>query len=616
MKNKLIAYLKKNNITDTKQVNRLLITSFISVNKINVNKNRLILEHLIASTDSYEKSLLSELLSLLKKEFESFGFEELINLFEFVISPSDRIVNGAVYTPNYIRDYIVKTSIESNKINEAITIADISCGCGGFLFTACNLLKEKLKKSYSYIFENNIYGIDIQSHSVERTKLLLTLLALSNGEDRGEFSFNVHIGNSLSFQWNTVINSFKGFDIILGNPPYVCSRNLSTETKSLLKRWSVSSSGNSDLYIPFFQIGIENLSINGVLGYITMNSFFKSLNGRALRKYFHDNNIYLKIYDFGYEQIFNSKSTYTCLCFIKKVNKGYIEYSHINSSLLRTQRISVDRLEYTDLNHLKGWNLRNNILMQRIESVGRPLGEIFKTRHGIATLKNSVYIFKPSFQDNKYYYLERHGIIFQIEKDVCRDIINSNKLVKNYSLDELTEKIIFPYTMGLNPKIIPEEIFKKLYPFAYKYLLTNRAILRTRDKGKREYSTWYAYGRTQSLQPIKNKLFLPKITNSSPCSIISSDEDLMFYNGIAIVGCSYRELSFIQKIIESRLFWYYISTTSKPYSSGYFSLNGNYINNFGVYPFSDDEIDYIISEKDYANLNNFIEEKYGVNIFK
>lgn len=90
----------------------------------------------------------------------------------------------------------------------------------------------------------------------------------------------------------------------------------------------------------------------------------------------------------------------------------------------------------------------------------------------------------------------------------------------------------------------------------------------------------------------------------------------MFYNGIAIVGCSYRELSFIQKIIESRLFWYYISTTSKPYSSGYFSLNGNYINNFGVYPFSDDEIDYIISEKDYANLNNFIEEKYGVNIFK
>ena len=73
MKNKLIAYLKKNNITDTKQVNRLLITSFISVNKINVNKNRLILEHLIASTDSYEKSLLSELLSLLKKEFEKYN---------------------------------------------------------------------------------------------------------------------------------------------------------------------------------------------------------------------------------------------------------------------------------------------------------------------------------------------------------------------------------------------------------------------------------------------------------------------------------------------------------------------------------------------------------------
>ncbi|WP_321148049.1 Eco57I restriction-modification methylase domain-containing protein, partial [Serratia marcescens] len=156
---------------------------------------------------------------------------------------------------------------------------------------------------------DHIYGIDIQSYSVNRTKLLLTLLALSNGEDEVEFTFNIHIGDSLSFKWNTVTPLFEGFDVILGNPPYVCSRNLSPETKGLLKNWSVCSSGHPDLYIPFFQIGIENLSTNGILSYITMNSFFKSLNGRALRRYFHDNNILLKILDFGSEQIFSSKNT-------------------------------------------------------------------------------------------------------------------------------------------------------------------------------------------------------------------------------------------------------------------------------------------------------------------
>ena len=252
--------------------------------------------------------------------------------------------------------------------------------------------------------------------------------------------------------------------------------------------------------------------------------------------------------------------------------------------------------------------------MQSIESTGRPFGEVFRTRHGIATLKNNIYIFKPVHQDSKYYYIEQNGMTFKIEKDICRDIINSNKLSSNYSLDELVEKIIFPYTNEINPKIIAERTFRKLYPFTYKYLLANKFNLSTRDKGNKTYPSWYAYGRTQSLQPIKNKLFLPKITNSSPYSIISSDENLMFYNGIAIVGHSYKELLFIQKIIGSRLFWYYISKTSKPYSSNYFSLNGNYINNFGIYPFSESEIDYIISENDQGKLNDFIERKYGIDI--
>lgn len=616
MKNKLIAYLKKNNITEPKQVDRLLISSFILINRIKVNKNLLVLEHFITPTDSNEYSLLSELLLIIEHGFEKFGFEELIKLFEFVISPSDRVINGAIYTPCYIRDYIARTSLNYYKVNNTITIADISCGCGGFLFTACNILKEKTQKTYNSIFKDHIYGIDIQSYSVNRTKLLLTLLALSNGEDEVEFTFNIHIGDSLSFKWNTVISPFKGFDVILGNPPYVCSRNLSSEAKGLLGNWSVCSSGHPDLYIPFFQIGIENLSTNGILSYITMNSFFKSLNGRALRKYFHDNNILLKIYDFGSEQIFSSKNTYTCLCFITKVDTGHIEYSHIDSSLLSSKITSFEKIDYAALDHQKGWNLQNNDLMQCIESTGKPFGEIFKTRHGIATLKNNIYIFKPIHQDSKYYYIEQNGITFKIEKDICRDIINSNKLSSNYSLDELVEKIIFPYTNEINPKIIPEKTFKKSFPSTYKYLLANKITLSTRDKGNKTYPSWYAYGRTQSLQSIKNKLFLPKITNSSPYSIISSDENLMFYNGIAIVGHSCRELLFIQKIIGSRLFWYYISKTSKPYSSDYFSLNGNYINNFGIYPFSDAEVDYIISEKDQDNLNCFIEKKYGINIPK
>ncbi|TAF72014.1 MAG: hypothetical protein EAZ53_17155 [Bacteroidetes bacterium] len=66
--------------------------------------------------------------------------------------------------------------------------------------------------------------------------------------------------------------------------------------------------------------------------------------------------------------------------------------------------------------------------------------------------------------------------------------------------------------------------------------------------------------------------------------------------------------------MESRLFWYYIKTTSKPYSSNYFSLSGNYIRNFGICDLNENEIKFIISEQDRYVLDNFFESKYGIKI--
>ena len=586
------------------------------MNNIKITKNKFILKYIVSAENTNEHELLGELLNIVKDEFLDFGFEELIKLFEFVISPSDRVVNGAVYTPYNIREFITSSSFNYFSEKESLSVADISCGCGGFLFTACSFIKNQTNKSYQYIFKNNIHGLDIQEHSVTRTKILLSLLAIANGEDIPEFTFNIYSGDSLSFDWNHHIKSFSGFDLIIGNPPYVCSRNLSEATKTLLKNWSVCSSGNPDLYIPFFQIGLENLSKDGVMGYITMNSFFKSLNGRAIREYFHKNNILLKIIDFGSEQLFESKNTYTCICFLRKVELGSIYYTSANSKAISSNNLLFEKISYDNLNHKKGWNLRNNHIMQKIESTGKPFGEIYKTRHGLATLKNNIYIFKPTHQDQTYYYISTdENKKYKIEKKICRDVINSNKLSSNYTLGDLTEKIIFPYDDGENPKIIPEKKMIEEFPFAYAYLSSKKDILHLRDKGNNEYyPSWYAYGRTQSLQKIKNKLFLPKISKSSPYSIISTDENLMFYNGIAIVGHSLDELILIQKIINTRLFWYYISSTSKPYSSNYFSLNGNYIKNFGVYEFSSQDIAYIISEDDKDRLNHFIESKYEVKV--
>lgn len=84
--------------------------------------------------------------------------------------------------------------------------------------TASQLLKEKTKLPYKEIFQNNIYGVDIQPYSTTRTRILLSLLAIQAKEDEKRYKFNLYTADSLTFNWREHIHQFRGFDIIVGNP--------------------------------------------------------------------------------------------------------------------------------------------------------------------------------------------------------------------------------------------------------------------------------------------------------------------------------------------------------------------------------------------------------------
>ncbi len=605
--------------TQPEDVDKIIISSFVRVNGINLDNNKFLKLYIVDEKENKESSIIEKFIEILNSENIKLDFEGLIKLFEFVISPADRVINGAIYTPSYIREYIISQTISSNRDIETLKIADIACGCGGFLFDVSQKIRTVTGKKYSQIFEENIYGLDIQDYSITRTKLLLSLLAISENEDIEEFKFNLFTGDALTFKFSDYLTGFTGFNAILGNPPYVCSRHLSKETKELMSKWSVSRSGHPDLYIPFFQIALENLSDHGKLGYITMNSFFKSLNGRALREYFQEKECQFRIVDFGSEQIFNSRNTYTCICLIKKHQSNYLEYTKLNNSQLLKNELSFNRINYDQLDFMKGWNLQDHNIASKLESIGIPLGNLYKSRHGIATLRNRIYIFKPMNEDQDYYYLrdKESNILYPIEKNICKDVINSNRLSREKEISEIRQKLIFPYknfTDTSRAQILDESFFKEKFPKAYIYLDSKRQELALRDKGYGVYESWFAFGRTQSLEKMKLKLFFPKMSDRPPSCIINSDENLLFYNGQAIIGESEDELLLLKRIIESKLFWYYIKSTSKPYSSDYYSLNGNYINNFGIYQFNEKEKKHFLSITTAEEIDAFLFDKYQISI--
>lgn len=613
MKQDIYKYLK-NYSTEPVKIDRLIISAFLYSNELKVQKNRLLKEYFVTDLKTEEYKKVKEFVNIILEKVEDFNFETLIELFEFVISPEDRIINGAIYTPQYIRKYIIDESLRKRRKQFGnLKCADIACGCGGFLYDLAKKIKIDTGLSYSTIFSKNLFGLDIQEYSIFRAKLLLSLLALSANEDEYEYTFNLYIGDTLEFKWANELKSFKGFDIIVGNPPYVRLRNLNQETKKLLKNYEVCKTGLTDLYIPFFQIGVENLNKNGVLGYITMNSFFKSLNGRALREYFQKKQIPLQILDFAGEQVFKSKSTYTCICFIQNKKSNKIEYTELKTSELDKSH-NLTSIEYKNLEAHSGWNLKSIDIINQIENTGKPFKELFTTRHGIATLRNKIYIFKPIEEDKNYFYLQ-NGSLYKIEKKICKDIVNPNKLKNQSDFNSIKEKIIFPYTKEEKPKLLKEKILKTKYPFAYKYLSEKKDILAERDKGEGNYENWYAFGRTQSLEKTKNKLFFPKIANKPPNCVIRTDNDLYYYNGQAIISKDKKELEFIKVILESDIFWFYIVKTSKPYNSNYYSLNGGYINNFGIPEFTESEKKKLLSYKRKSSINKMIAKKYGISLF-
>jgi len=599
MKKKIFSFLEDYS-TNPFVIDRLIVSVFLYTFNKKETTNKLLLPYIIKENDKDYK-FLKEFLSICKLH----EIEDLIRIFEFIISPQEKVVTGAVYTPSNIRKYIVEQCLSNVTEFRNMKICDPACGCAGFLYTAAQIIRKKTSKTYAEIFSQNIFGLDIQDYSITRSKLLLTLLALSEGEEVSDFEFNLFHGNALDFDWSANISEFSGFQVIVGNPPYVCSRNMDNKTLILLDRWSVTKSGHPDLYIPFFQIGYENLIEGGVLGLITVNTFIKSINGRALRNYFSSNEIKIKIINFGGEQIFRGKNTYTCLCFLQKT-KGGISYKRIKSSELHNlNHNSFFHYEYSELNNQDGWNLVNsynkNNFINRIESTGTPFKDLYTTRNGIATLRNDIYKFVPDREDSKYYFINKFDNEYKIEKNICRKIVNANKIKCERDLILNEEKIIFPYTQQNDELIIlPEDEFLVNYPFAYKYLEEFKKELYDRDKGKAyKYEKWYAYGRRQSMDIYAYKLFFPHICER-PRFIISRDKDLLFYNGIAVINNSLRELKELKSLLESDIFFEYIKNTTKDYSSGYISMSRNYIKNFGIPEISsDDRAKLKISEIDH-----------------
>lgn len=592
---------------DTYTLQKACVYAYSILHELDFSKSKILSCYL----SNVENNLANSVLSLFNSK-EDFTLSLLVEIFESIVPYSEKKSKGVNYTPESIKNYILK-SVVQKKIPP--TVCDPSCGCGSFLLTAAELLHTTFSLSYKEIIETYLFGADINSVAIEQTKILLSLIALSNGEYELD-NFNLICGDMLDKK--TVNSLFKlhpnGFDCVVGNPPYVRSKNILHATKQFLSSWETAKTGNVDLYIPFFEVGISLLNEKGILGYITPNTYMQAINGRGLRNFISAKRFNLTIVDFRDAQIFENATNYTCISIIKKGERdGKIEYCRIkDDSDFSNMEFSNYATKQFDFN--APWRLISNEtdeIIYKIEHAGTPISH-WKIRNGLATLKNDLFFFVPISEDENYYYRIYNGKRYKIEKTICIKIAKPNILKNEDDLAKNKEVAIFPYIeRGNKTTIIEEDYFKDVFPNAYQMMLDNKSALQERDKGNGKYEAWYAYGRTQGMNNFGKKLLIPYISGS-PTAILSTDENLLFYCGYALFSDDETELKLLKTFLKSKVFWYYIEHTSKPYAKGYMSLAKNYIQNFSIPNISEDEKNFILSAPSKISLDNWISQKYSI----
>lgn len=511
--------------------------------------------------------------------FAVFSSDILGNIYEIFLGEQLKIKDGEitlekktenidrdiVTTPTFIiRDILAETVTKhcAGKTDVEIfdsTCADIACGSGAFLLETYQLLHDTLVDYYlvnnpaeliqtginiyklkfetkKKIVTNCIFGVDKDFNAVEACKFGLLLKLLEN-EDHNtiptpalpSLDSNIYFGNSLLDSSATSpanerdINPFDfgaaKFDVIIGNPPYMATEHMKQFTPlelPLYKTLYSSAYKQFDKYFLFIQRGFDLLKPNGTLGYIAPSKLAKVGAAKELRKLLVANRAIYKIVGFGANQLFEDKTTYTCLLFLKKADQPNLSYLEVQSlKSWRTRNIAPDNYDIVDFNKLddEGWVLIPGNLKATFESIEKQSATLEtligseNIYNGIQTSANNIYIHNAIREDDKYYYFQKDGLDWQIEKILTRPYFKTasgRDNLNTYRPFAPNAFVIYPYLkIDNNIHFVEIDQLENDYPYAFAFLNHYKEML---NNPKRDIkptpetdNEWYRYGRHQSL---------------------------------------------------------------------------------------------------------------------
>jgi len=538
------------------------------------------------------------------------------------IAQSRRKKDGIFYTPDYIVRYIVDNSLGSylrknedkfknefglrgdiqDKTYEKrekqayskyqdflqnIKVVDPACGSGAFLVHVFDYLLAENKRvgdilgntlfsSDTYvrdILRNNIYGVDLNEESVEITKLSLWLKTAQKGKKLTSLDANIKCGNSLidsedfapgkSFNWHEQFaEAFKngGFDVVVGNPPYVRQELIHHQTPFLSRNYKTYS-GKADLFVYFYELATNLLKEGGIFGYISSGKFIEANYGKPLLSYLAENTAFSTVVNFHDLEVFDGVTAYP-LIFIAAKDKQSANFIYAD----------IDSLDFTSL-----------------DSVVAQDG-------GVQLMKDFV------ANNYKFHSSATSGILAQLQADSVRftDVFPAPTVgiktgfnegyqsdvgspyifgrdIKRYQPVVSKNKLIFPYVWTDTGYVLQAEddVIGIEYLRDFKEKLSSRAIIKEGIlNGSKK---WYEYQQINKQLNFDNEYIIyPNVSLGTNFTL--SKSNVIDMTGFIIPSNS----KYLLALLNSQLFKFFMKNVAISRRGGYNEFKSQYITQFPV----------------------------------
>lgn len=403
-----------------------------------------------------------------------------------------------------------------------------------------------------------------------------------------------------------------GFDIVIGNPPYVKVQNLTHDTIDILKANYDTAWKRIDMSTLFIELGYKLINSEGTVNYITSNQFLSTEYGRKMREFFVEKQAVRQIVDFGDLRVFENAMTYVSIFFVAKRKNSKFTYARIKELPF----IAPIEFDLMDIQSLSGeaWSLGNNdvgkVLGKIINNASCMLSSVAKPSYGIVTGKDDILMFDL---DEKV----------DIEDELILPVIRAQGCDR-YSDAFPSKKVVYPYEFqNSNTSLIELDNIKTKFPKMYKYIMENSVPLKERKDSRNLFGDrvgWYGLVRFGQLETfMKPKIVTPGEVKHNKFCI---DDTKSGFTGARVFAITVEDetvdIRYLLALLNSKVVEFFMHHTASLKAGGYYSYSTSALEKIPII-IADNQNEYIelvdeIMEKkrcaeNTTALENQIEEK-------